>query len=157
MFHHAVLGPLGGDGQTVELAGEADCEVADIDHLLHFAFAFGEDLAGFKCDEAPEVALGGAQGVAELADDLAAFGAGDQLPFTEGVVGAVGDAVVFGLGGGADGGQHAAVDGRTAGQWLAAPHPLAAEDAGVVGVQAKLLKQGRGGRGHGGGVLGGAG
>ena len=87
LLHHAVLGPLGSDGEAVELAGEADGEVADVDHLLHFAFAFGEDLAGFEGDEAPEVALGVAQGVAELADDLAAFGGGDELPLLEGLPG----------------------------------------------------------------------
>ena len=147
LLHHAVLGALGGDGQAVELAGKADGEVADINHLLHFAFAFGEDLAGFECDEASEVALGLAQGVAELADDFAAFGGGKELPFLEGLLGAAGGAFVFGLGGGADGRQQAAVDGRNARQGFAAAQPLAAEDAGVAGVQAQFFEQGGGGCG----------
>ena len=33
------FGPLAGDGQAVELARQADREVADVDHLLHFAEA----------------------------------------------------------------------------------------------------------------------
>ena len=48
LLHHPVLRALGGDGQAVELAREADGEVADVDHLLHFAFALGEDLAGIS-------------------------------------------------------------------------------------------------------------
>ena len=35
---------LGSDGETVQLAREADGEVADVDHLLHFAEALGDDL-----------------------------------------------------------------------------------------------------------------
>ena len=104
-------------------------------------------------DEAPEVALGVAQGVAELADDLAAFGGGEELPLPEGFLGAVGGAFVFVRRGGADGGEDAAVNGRKAWQGLAAAQPLAAEDAGVVGLEAELLEQGRGGGGSGGGRL----
>ena len=44
--HHAVAGALGGDGEAVELAREAAGEVADVDHLLHFAARLGDDLAG---------------------------------------------------------------------------------------------------------------
>ena len=39
-LHHAVPGRSDGDGQAVELARQADREVADVDHLLHFAQAF---------------------------------------------------------------------------------------------------------------------
>jgi hypothetical protein len=57
-FHHAVLGALGGQREAVELARQADREVADVDHFLHFARAFGRDLAGLQRDEAAQVALG---------------------------------------------------------------------------------------------------
>ena len=56
-FHHAVAGALGGDGQAVELARQADGEIADVDHLLHFAEAFGRDLAGFDRDQPAELGL----------------------------------------------------------------------------------------------------
>ena len=39
-------GPLAGDRQAVQLAGQADGEVADVDHLLDLAEALGADLAG---------------------------------------------------------------------------------------------------------------
>ena len=32
-FHHAVAGTLGGNRQTIELAGETDGEIADVDHF----------------------------------------------------------------------------------------------------------------------------
>ena len=74
LLHHAVAGPLGRDGQAVELAREADREVADVDHLLHFAVAFGADLAHLERDEFAERLLELAQRVAEIAHDLAALG-----------------------------------------------------------------------------------
>jgi hypothetical protein len=36
-----VAGALAGDGQAVQLARQADREVADVDHLLHLAEALG--------------------------------------------------------------------------------------------------------------------
>ena len=42
---HAVLRPLRMHRQAVEHARLADGEVGDVDHLLHFAVAFGLDLA----------------------------------------------------------------------------------------------------------------
>ena len=86
-LHHAVVGALGGDGQAVELAREADREVADVDHLLHLAEAFGDDLAGFERHEAAEIVLGGAQLLAEQAHELAAPGRRDLAPGLEGGVG----------------------------------------------------------------------
>ena len=65
-------GPLGGDGQAEQLAGQADREVADVDHLLDLAEALGADLAGLDRDERAEIGLVLAQQLAELADQLAA-------------------------------------------------------------------------------------
>ncbi len=53
-LHHAVFGAFRGDGKAGELAREAGGEGADVDHLLNFAEAFGEELAGFDGDEAAE-------------------------------------------------------------------------------------------------------
>ena len=86
-FHHAMLRAFGGDGEAVELARETNGEITNINHLLHFTLAFGDDFAGFEADEGSEFHLGLAQGVAELADEFAAFGGGDSLPELEGVLG----------------------------------------------------------------------
>ncbi len=71
-FHHAVAGALGGDGQAVQLARQAHGEIADVDHFLNFAFAFGDDLAGFQADQAAQFALVLAQRFAKQAQQLAA-------------------------------------------------------------------------------------
>ena len=65
-----MLGPLGSDRETIELAGEPDREVADVDHLLDFPLAFGGDLAGFQGHQAAQIALGLAEGVAETGGRL---------------------------------------------------------------------------------------
>lgn len=85
-FHHAVLGALGGEREAVELAREADREVADVDHFLHLARAFGRDLAGLERDEAAEVGLGGAQLLAQQAHQFAAARRRHAAPGLEGLV-----------------------------------------------------------------------
>ena len=97
-FHHAVARTFGGDRQAVELTGETDREIADVDHFLHFAETFGRDLAGFDGDEAAEIGLMGAQFLAEQADQFAALRGGNQAPGAECCVG------LFDLGGGFGGG-----------------------------------------------------
>ena len=59
---HPVRRPLGVHGLAVEHARLTDGEVGDVDHLLHFAVAFGLDLAVLERDEA-------AQGVLVLAQE----------------------------------------------------------------------------------------
>ena len=50
-FHHAMAGAFRRDGQAVKLARQADRKVADVDHLLHFAQAFLQNLAAFQGNE----------------------------------------------------------------------------------------------------------
>jgi len=71
-FLHAMAGPLRGDGETIELARQTDGEVADVDHLLHLAEAFLQDLAGLQADQRAELGLFAAQHFAEQAHQLAA-------------------------------------------------------------------------------------
>ncbi len=70
-------------GEPVELARKADGEVGDVDHLLNFAFAFGQDLAHFERDQRAEIVFEPAQLVADLAHDLAALGGGEHAPAFE--------------------------------------------------------------------------
>ena len=69
---HAVLRALRVHGQAVQHARLADGEVGDVDHLLHFAVAFGLDLAVLQRDQRPKRVLVRAQRVAEQADGFAA-------------------------------------------------------------------------------------
>jgi hypothetical protein len=50
---HAVARALAVHREAVQLARQADREVADVDHLLHFAEALGEDLAVLERDQQP--------------------------------------------------------------------------------------------------------
>ncbi len=83
-LHHAVARALGGDGEAVKLAREADGEIADVDHLLHFAEALGDDLSRFEGDDGAERLLGGAQFLAEEADEFAPARSRDVAPGGEG-------------------------------------------------------------------------
>ena len=71
LFDHPVIGPLAGDGQPVQLARQADGIVANVDHFLHFALAFGDDLAGFERHQPGQRLLCDAQFLAEQADQFA--------------------------------------------------------------------------------------
>src|SRR4029079_13882182 len=69
---HRVAGTLGCHRQAIELARKAHGEIADVDHLLHFAETLLQDLARFERDQCAEVLLGGAKLLAEKPDELAA-------------------------------------------------------------------------------------
>ena len=73
---HPVAGALGGDDEAVQLPRQADGEIADVDHLLHFAEALGDDLADLERDQRAERLLRGAQFLAKQAHELAPPGAG---------------------------------------------------------------------------------
>src|SRR5205085_3281053 len=82
-LRQAMAGALGGDGAAVELAGEPDCEVADVDHLLHLAEPFLRDLADLEGDERAERLLLAAKLLPEKPYKLAATRRGDGLPVRE--------------------------------------------------------------------------
>ena len=85
-LHHPVPRPLGGDGEAVELARQADREIADVDHLLDLAEPFGEDLAAFPADQPAELLLLLAQLLAEQPHQLAAPRRRHQPPGEEGLL-----------------------------------------------------------------------
>ena len=70
--------------EAVDLARQADGEIADVDHFLHFAETLGDDLAGFEGDHRAERLLGGAQFLAEQADEFAPARRRDVAPGGEG-------------------------------------------------------------------------
>ena len=71
-LHQAVTGSLAGDGQSVQLARQADGEVADVDHLLDLAEALRADLAGLDRHQLAELGLVLAQQLAEAPNEGAA-------------------------------------------------------------------------------------
>jgi hypothetical protein len=141
---HAVARALGVHGQPVELAREAHGEVADVDHLLHFAQPFGANLAHLQRDQLAQRLLVRAQEVAQVAHDFAALGCGDRAPAGKaGLCGGHGRVVGRAVGGddagnGRAGGRVVGDDGRSgSGQ----PGAGAMTDAGVVGLQMKFRQQ----------------
>ena len=68
------------DRQAVELARQADGEIADVDHLLDLAEALRQDLARLDRHEHGEVVLVRPELLAELADDGAALWARHRAP-----------------------------------------------------------------------------
>ncbi len=79
-LHHPVVSTLGRDGAAIELARQADGEVADVDHLLDLAEAFRHDLAGLERHEPAEIVLGGAQFLREDPHELPAPRRRDRAP-----------------------------------------------------------------------------
>ena len=76
----AVARALRRDRAAVELAGEADREVADVDHLLHLAEPLLRDLPDLERHERAERLLLAAQLLAEQAHELAAVRPGEVAP-----------------------------------------------------------------------------
>ena len=88
-LHQAVAGSLGRHRAALELTGEADGEVADVDHLLHLAERLGADLAHLELDEVGEVVLVLLEQATEPPDDRAADRGGHGPPLEERVVGSL--------------------------------------------------------------------
>ena len=88
---HAVARTLRGDGEAVQLARETHGEVADVDHLLNFAQALGDDLANFEGHQRTQGLLRGAQFLSQQAYELAPSRRRDLAPGKESGVGAVDD------------------------------------------------------------------
>ena len=88
---HPVAGALRGDDEAVQLPRQADGEIADVDHLLHFAQALGHDLADLEGHERAESLLRSAQFLAEKAHELAPAGRRNLAPGEKGVPGAIDD------------------------------------------------------------------
>ncbi len=139
-LHQPVARPLAGDRQPVQLAREADGEVADVDHLLDLAETLGADLAGLDRHQLAELGLVLAQQLAETADEAAAHGRRGGSPLGERL----------------DGGRHGGVDvgGRTGGAERAAGdrrarRQVAGRVADADGVEDRVgaLGEERGGRG----------
>src|SRR5438477_6777380 len=83
LLHQAVTRSFRLNCQAVEHARLADCEIADINHLLHFAFAFGDNFSGLERDELAELVFHFAQCVAKTANSVTAHRTRSGTPFQE--------------------------------------------------------------------------
>ena len=98
------------NGQAIKHARLSDRQVADVDHLLHFAFAFADDFPGFESDELAELVLQIAQGVAQTAHSFAADRSWRKPPFQKCLVRASDRRFVIFIGSGANAGQFSPID-----------------------------------------------
>src|SRR5207244_644348 len=94
-------------------------EIGNIDHLLHFALAFGENLAAFERYQRSQVVFHAAELLADLAHHFAALGRWEHTPALERAGGLPQDLVVVLFGGHLHAAKLEAI-GRVVGNELAA-------------------------------------
>jgi hypothetical protein len=81
-----MTGSLRWHGAPVELAGQAERELADIDHLLDLAEGLRADLADLDHDQVGDVALVLLQDLAQAPDQRPANGGRNRAPGEEGLM-----------------------------------------------------------------------
>ena len=91
---HPVLRALAVHREAVELAGETDAEVGDVDRLLDLADALGLDLSHLERHQGAEIGAALAEGVADLPDDLAALRRRQPTPMVLDRIGAGDDVLI---------------------------------------------------------------
>ena len=107
---HAMAGPLAVHRAAVEHPRLADGKIADVDHLLDFAFTFGQDLAGFQGYQFTQGVLLRPQCIADLTHHFAALRRRDIAPELECLPGGFQHFLIFPGFAAADMTQQAAVD-----------------------------------------------
>ena len=58
LLHQTVTGPFRLNRQAIKHARLTNCEIADVDHLLHFTFAFRDNFPGLERNELTEIMFG---------------------------------------------------------------------------------------------------
>src|SRR5436190_419666 len=140
LLHQTMVFSLRLNRQAVKHARLADGEIADVDHLLNFAFTFGNDLAGLESDELTKLMFQLAQRISETANGVAADGARCSSPFFERFLRARDGCLVIVLGSGANAGQPPAINRRDLVDLCPAAAPFAVEDSCVVLAEREFLE-----------------
>jgi hypothetical protein len=97
-----MLWPLTLHRKPVELPRESHRKIGNVDHLLHFAFAFSQNLSVFERNERAETVLVLSQFLADRTYDLAANRGGAQTPASEYLLAVCDDLFVLSSSGGLD-------------------------------------------------------
>ena len=80
LLHHAMLGPLAGNGQPRKLARQTHGKIADVDQLLHLAQGFLHRLARFQHDETGQISFAFARNLAHHPHQFATPGSRQLAP-----------------------------------------------------------------------------
>ena len=133
LLHQTMVFSLRLNRQAVKHARLADGEIADVDHLLNFAFTFGNDLAGLESDELTKLMFQLAQRISEAANSIATDRAGRSSPFFERFLRTRDRCLVILVRGGANTCQPPAIDRRDLVNFCAtaAAGPITGENTGV--------------------------
>src|SRR4051812_34207356 len=110
LFHQTMLRALRLNGQTVQHARLPNGEIANIDHLLNFALAFGNDLAGLKRNELPQLMFKIAQGVPKATNRISSHWPRSNTPFQKCFMSPTDREFIIFIRCGADPSDHLAVD-----------------------------------------------
>ena len=142
LFIHAMSGPFAVHGQPIELPGEPDGEIGDVDHLLNFAAPLRQNLTGFERNQHAEVVFRGAQFVPNLPHQFAALRSRQVPPPRRGLLGEVHRVVVVFLHPEPHGGQQLPIR-RADDLYLIATRvgPLGVADAGLLSGDAQPVQQ----------------
>src|SRR4029077_12964883 len=88
LLHEPVTWSFRLNRQAVKHARLANREIADVDHFLHFAFAFGDDLTSLERDKLAELVLQIAQRVTKTANSFTTHRAWRNATFRNRFLGA---------------------------------------------------------------------
>ena len=130
--------PLRLHGVAVEHARLADSEVGDVDHILHFALAFGLDLAGLEGDQAAQRILVAAQFMPDAPHQLTALRCGHFAPVLEGGDRGRHHLLVVIVGAASDLGDRLSCRWIERGEGTLARKPLAGEGTGIFEAYSKF-------------------
>src|SRR6202040_640642 len=131
LLHQTMVRPLGLNRQAVKHARLTDGEITDVNHLLHFACAFGDDFSSLESDELSKLMFQFAERVAETANGVAADWSGCSSPFFERFLRSRNRRLVILVRSGADAGQPTAINRRDLVDLRAAPTPVTGENTCV--------------------------
>src|SRR5260370_34311858 len=131
LLHQTMVRSLRLDRQAIKHARLTECEVADVDHFLYFAFALRDNLSGLKRHELPELMFRVAKRVAETADGLAAHRSRRCAPFQKRFVRAGDGRLVILVGRRVHAGEFSAIDRVDLDDLATSAAPFTAKHAGV--------------------------
>src|SRR5438105_8872744 len=131
LLHQTVTRPFRLNRQAIKHSRLTDREIADVDHLLHFAFAFGDNFSGLERNELTKLVFQFAERVSQTANSVAANGPGSLSPFLKSFLRARNRRFVIVVRRRANAGELCSINRRDLVDLRAAAAPLAVEDAGI--------------------------